>query len=77
LSCRIFIVSQKAPACKGFFGYKQNFREEVLAEKFLRQHRTNLMVQMRRRIFRHVTDHGKYASRCAIKTFAAICAVLP
>ena len=58
-----------------------------------RQHRTEIVVQMRSQIFRqivhkfrrhtdvcqgiYVQDAGKYASRCAAKPSGGLCAVLP
>ena len=60
---------------------------------FLRQHRTEIVVQMRRQILRQIVhkfrrhtdvcqeicvqDAGKYASRCAAKPSGGLCAVLP
>ena len=62
-------------------------------EFFLRQYRTMIVVQLRRRIFRQtiqieearvtplptkfVKYDGKDASKCAIKALAGNCAVLP
>ena len=59
----------------------------------LRQHRTEIVVQMRSQIFRQIVhkfrrhtnvcqgicvqDAGKYASRCATKPSGGLCAVLP
>ena len=60
---------------------------------YFRQHRTEIVVQMRSQIFRqivqkfcrhtdvcqkiYVQDAGKYASRCAAKPSGGLCAVLP
>ena len=60
---------------------------------FLRQHRTEIVVQMRSQILRQIVhkfrrhtdvcqgicvqDAGKYASRCATKPSGGLCAVVP
>ena len=71
--------------------HKLKFENKV--KVFLRQHRTILIVQMRRQIFRQTNQKdagemdfrqgilvqydGKDASSCVIKATAANCAVLP
>ena len=61
--------------------------------RVLRQHRTEIVVQMRSQILRQIVhkfrrhtdvcqeicvqDAGKYASRCAAKPSGGLCAVLP
>ena len=63
------------------------------AGELLRQYRTEIAAQMRSQIFRQIVPKfcrntrvfqkilvqydGKYASRCAAKASAALCAVLP